>query len=39
MASATATTVAEYLESLPAERRAVVARVREVVRASMPAGY
>ena len=39
MASSTATTVAEYLESLPAERRAVVARVREVVRASMPAGY
>ena len=34
-----ATTVAQYLAELPPERRAVVARVRDVVRADLPAGY
>ena len=34
-----ATTVAEYLESLPADRRAVMAAVRKTVRANLPKGY
>lgn len=33
------TTVAEYLDALPPGRRETVARVRDVVRANMPAGY
>jgi hypothetical protein len=39
MAGSAATTVEQYLLELPPERRAVVARVRDVVRAHMPAGY
>ena len=39
MASSSATTVAQYLAELPPERRAVVSRVLDVVRANMPAGY
>ena len=39
MASSQATTVAAYLKELPAERRAVVAAVRDVVLAHLPAGY
>ena len=39
MARSDATTVAEYLEELPAERRAVVAAVRDAVRRRLPAGY
>ena len=34
-----ATTVAEYLDELPAERRAVVAAVRDLVLRHLPAGY
>jgi len=33
------TTVADYLESLPAERRAVLASVRKEIRAKLPKGY
>ena len=32
-------TVAEYLQSLPPERREVVAEVRDALAAAMPAGY
>jgi hypothetical protein len=39
MARSEAATVAEYLDELPAERRAVVAAVRDAVRRSLPAGY
>ena len=34
-----AATVAEYLDALPADRRAEVAAVRDLVRANLPAGY
>lgn len=34
-----ASTVAEYLDKLPAERRAVVSAVRDVVRRNLPKGY
>ncbi len=34
-----AVSVADYLASLPPERRAVVARVRDLVNARLPAGY
>lgn len=34
-----ARTVAEYLQSLPAERRTTLSAVREVIRASLPEGY
>jgi uncharacterized protein YdhG (YjbR/CyaY superfamily) len=34
-----ATTVTEYLASLPAERRAAVAAVRKVINDNLPAGY
>ncbi|MGH7724944.1 MAG: iron chaperone [Candidatus Eiseniibacteriota bacterium] len=34
-----ARTVTEYLASLPAERRAVVSKVRDVVRRNLPKGY
>jgi hypothetical protein len=34
-----ATTVAEYLEELPEDRRAVVAAVREVILKNLPKGY
>lgn len=33
-----ATTVADYLESLPAERREAIAKVREVIRKNLPRG-
>ena len=39
MATSSAKTVAEYLESLPAERRAAIEAVRKVVRKSLPKGY
>jgi hypothetical protein len=39
MARSNAGTVAEYLRALPAERRAVIAAVRRVIRGSLPAGY
>ena len=39
MASSRATTVEEYLAELPAERRAVVAAVRDVVLRHLPPGY
>jgi hypothetical protein len=39
MVSSTATTVEQYLSSLPAERRDSIARVRDVVRSNLPAGY
>ena len=34
-----ATTVAEYLQSLPAERRTAISAVREVILANLPTGY
>jgi hypothetical protein len=37
--TSTASTVQEYLDSLPPDRRAVVAAVREVVLRHLPAGY
>jgi hypothetical protein len=39
MASGKATTVHTYLKSLPAERRKVVAAVRDVVLSNLPKGY
>ena len=39
MASSRATTVEDYLAELPAERRAVVAAVRDVVLRHLPPGY
>jgi hypothetical protein len=39
MVSSKASTVEEYLESLPAERREVVSAVRDLVRRNLPAGY
>jgi hypothetical protein len=39
MVKSTASTVEEYLDSLPADRRTVVAAVREVVLRHLPAGY
>src|ERR1044071_7921868 len=39
MASSPASTVAQYLASLPADRRSAIARVREVVNAGLPRGY
>jgi uncharacterized protein YdhG (YjbR/CyaY superfamily) len=39
MARSQATSVAEYLQSLPEERRAVVAAVREVILRNLPEGY
>jgi len=39
MVSSTASTVDQYLASLPADRRAAIARVREVVNARLPRGY
>ena len=39
MVSSTAQTVDDYLLQLPAERRAVVAAVRDLVNAHLPAGY
>jgi len=39
MSSRVASTVGQYLASLPADRRAAIARVREVVNARLPPGY
>ena len=39
MATSRAATVAGYLRELPAERRALIAAVRAVVRKNLPAGY
>jgi uncharacterized protein YdhG (YjbR/CyaY superfamily) len=39
MATTKATTVAQYLAQLPAERRAALARVRSVIRKHLPRGY
>jgi hypothetical protein len=39
MASSKAQTVAAYLKELPADRRAVIAKVRQVVRRHLPKGY
>ncbi|HET6899910.1 MAG TPA: DUF1801 domain-containing protein [Vicinamibacteria bacterium] len=39
MVRSAATTVAQYLESLPADRRAVVATVRALIRKKLPRGY
>lgn len=39
MVSSAAKTVEGYLDSLPAERRAVVSAVRDVARRNLPAGY
>ena len=39
MAKSDATTVEAYLDELPDERRAVVAAVRDTIRARLPAGY
>jgi uncharacterized protein YdhG (YjbR/CyaY superfamily) len=39
MVQSAATTVADYLAELPAERRAVIAKVRAVIRRNLPKGY
>lgn len=39
MASSRATTVAQYLKELPADRRRIIAAVRAVIRRNLPAGY
>ena len=39
MARSSAATVAEYLEELPEERRAVISAVRKVIRRNLPEGY
>ena len=39
MVSSVAARVPDYLADLPAERRAVVSKVRELVRGSLPPGY
>ena len=39
MARSSATTVEEYLEELPADRRAVIAAVRDTIRKKLPKGY
>ena len=39
MASAKATTVTEYLDALPADRRAALSKVRGVVKKNLPKGY
>ncbi len=39
MANSTAATVDEYLQVLPAERRAVVEQVRQVILENLPPGY
>lgn len=39
MARSTATTVEEYLSELPADRRAVVSKVRETILRHLPKGY
>lgn len=39
MASSSASTVAGYLKELPADRRAVISKVRSVIRKHLPKGY
>jgi hypothetical protein len=39
MASSKATTVDDYLDELPPERRSIVASVRDLVRRNLPEGY
>jgi uncharacterized protein YdhG (YjbR/CyaY superfamily) len=39
MVSSAATTIAQYLASLPADRRGAIERVRDTVNAHLPAGY
>ncbi len=39
MASSAASTVAEYLAELPEDRRAVIAKVRAIIRKHLPKGY
>ena len=39
MAQSSAATVAEYLRTLPSERRAVVSELRRVIRRHLPPGY
>jgi hypothetical protein len=39
MASSKATTVRQYLDELPPERRAVISQVRDLVNLHLPAGY
>src|SRR5512146_897194 len=39
MAHSDATTIENYLDSLPEERRKVIAAVREVILSNLPAGY
>jgi hypothetical protein len=39
MAKSSATTVEDYLAELPAERRAVIEQVRDVILANLPPGY
>lgn len=39
MASSNATTVKGYLDELPADRRKVVSKVRNIVRRNLPKGY
>jgi hypothetical protein len=39
MVQSAAKTVAAYLAELPAERRAVIAQVRKVIRRNLPKGY
>ena len=39
MVSSKASTVAEYLDELPENRRAVVSAVRKAIRKNLPAGY
>jgi hypothetical protein len=39
MATSTAATVQEYLDELPEDRAAVVALVRDLVKANLPSGY
>ena len=39
MAKSNATTVQDYLDDLPADRRAVIATVRDLILRYLPAGY
>ena len=39
MASSQAATVADYLAELPADRRAEIEKVRNIINAALPAGY
>ena len=39
MATSKATTVSQYLAELPADRRTLIAAVRKIIKANLPAGY